>query len=116
MFSSGSLSSDTSNQEYSKFETAYKLQEKFFENFAQSVVIFDPIDRKMLNDDEINQTIPRDELVKKIEMEVKRVKGANLKLPIDPVRYKKILKMFDDCEQECIQLSEHFIEKIQNQE
>jgi len=45
-------------------------------------VLFDPLDRPLPSEDN-NQSTTRDELVKMIEQDVKKINGKKLRLPID---------------------------------
>ena len=40
--------------------------DQFYDGFSQKLEIFDPLDRDILNEEEVNQAIKRDQLVKKI--------------------------------------------------
>ena len=57
-----------------KLEKSYNKQKHFFENFAWKVVLYDPLDRPLPNEDD-DQATKRDQLLKMIETETKRING-----------------------------------------
>ena len=84
--------------------------EHFYQKFAYKTVIFDPLDRDILYEDEedddsaeendsdkesnqTNQATKRDELLKKIE-ECTPILGLTLRLPLPNDRYTKLQEMF----------------------
>jgi len=92
---------DTANDpDISKLEDQYSKQKQFFENFAWKVLLYDPLDRPLPNEEE-PQSTKRDELLKIVETELTRIDGKQLKLPLCQEKYKKLQTMFDECEEEC---------------
>ena len=62
---------DESNDENISNETVdeddrFKLLQKAMQEFAMKIEIYDPLDREILNEDEDNQAINREELIEEI--------------------------------------------------
>ena len=73
----------------------YKALEKFFMKFANSMVICDPMDRKIMGEYEENQAILVEELIKRVDNLVP-LQGSSLSVPLEEDHYTSIKQMFSD--------------------
>lgn len=89
----------------------YDELKNFYQKYTENLVVFDPLDRPIPDEDN-DQALKRDDFVKKLN-EMPAILGFALNAPMSKERYNLLEKMFESEVQACIDIGQHYLEKAQ---